>query len=330
MDLKKDLKDSYDLLLKKKSLVIPRLLSVALPLLMVFLFLVLSGAYPLIHEYVIYSEEFEEQKSGYLMDLENINDSGYPAEFISFLAKDSEDSQYQDELFMYLDAKGYDWSRYGDLINMKNVMFLVVFVLITILGTIYLSSMSYAMINMGIHNKGLDRRSVISDANRMFGRFIWLHVIMIFLVILPILLFGLVIPAFFISNILGVLLIILFVIAYIVYLILLGLRLFFSLPIMYIEDKPAWQSVRQCFHMTKGRLGQVFLVAIILYGASFIMNSFVGNPMYTSSGEAMFATGLGVGILSLIVTAILLIVQAVLMVFFDTFIFYAYKDWRKG
>ena len=53
MDLKKDLKDSYDLLLKKKSLVIPRLLSVALPLLMVFLFLVLSGAYPLIHEYVI-------------------------------------------------------------------------------------------------------------------------------------------------------------------------------------------------------------------------------------------------------------------------------------
>ena len=120
VDIRKDFGDSFHLLMHHKKIIVPIFFTILIPLILIFLFLNMSSLNPLLKELVSVSAEFDKQKQDYLLNRENIGKGNYTLELVNYLGKDSESSNYNEQFSAYLEQKGYDWSRYKQLLNAKN------------------------------------------------------------------------------------------------------------------------------------------------------------------------------------------------------------------
>lgn len=330
VDIKKDFGDSFNLLMHHKKIIIPILCSIILPLILIFLFLNLSGLNPLLKELVHTSEKFDQQKTDYLLNKENIGGENYTKELINYLGKDSESSTYKEEFGKYLEQMGYDWSRYKQLLNAKNIIMLIIFLLIGIIGSFYFSCMSYAIIALTIKNKEINVDNLITVTNRFLLKLLSLKILVSFIVIAPIIItVGIIVSLFFLNTILGALSIFIFVILFLIYIIMVSLRLFFATPSMYMEEEGALKSIKHSFHLTKGHLKQVLIIFFMIYGITIFMNSFIGQPLYGTYSNFLFEANWIKISINFILVLLFIILESFVFTFEHIFLFYSYIEFKE-
>ncbi len=330
VDIKKDFGDSYNLLMHHKKIIIPVFCAILLLLILLFLFLNLSGLIPLLKELSSVSTEFDKQKTDYLLGLENIGEEDYNKELVNYLGKDSSSSTYNQELGEYLEEKGYDWVRYKQFLNVKNVVMLVIILLIAILGSFYFSCMSYAIIALAIKKQDIGFNNLIKVTNRFLLKLLSLKIIVAFIITAPLVIIAaLAASLFFLNKILGVVSIIIFAILFFVYLILVSLRLFFATPSMYIEEQGALKSIKHSFHLTQGHLKQVLIIFFMIWGITIFINIFVSQPLYGTYSNFLFDASWIKAVINFVLVLFFLILESFVFTFEHLFIFYAYIDFKE-
>lgn len=327
MDIKKDFTTSFDQLRKHKVIIVPILLSLIVPLVLIFAYLYISGLYGVSIDLVKLANQYDKEKKDYLIRDRNLSDKEYTKELIGYLG---ESEEYKKGFSKYAEEKGFDWSRFTGLINRKNIILLIVFILIIIISSFYLSCASYALITLNIKNKELNFSNTIKLTNRFLLRLLSLKILLFFIILMPILLAILIlISFFFIGVLLGGISILFFIILIIAYLIFIGLRLFFAMPIMFVEDKPVFSSIKQSYHLTKHHLKQVFVIFAIIYGITLFVNSVAGSPLYESFSNLMFADNIIKFIITFLIVVFFLIIESFMLAFEHMFLFYSYIDFKE-
>jgi len=330
VDIRKDFGDSFNLLMHHKKIIIPIFFSILTPLILIFLFLHLSGLNPLLKSLATTIVEFDGQKQDYLLDKENIGKENYNSELFNYFLKDSESSTYSKELDEFLIQSGYDWGNYIQLLNTKNIIMLVIFMLISIIVSFYFSCMSYAIIALVLKKKEIDANNLIRVTNKFLLKFLSLRIIMGFIIIAPIIIvLGIVISLFFLNLIIGFLSLFIFTLLLLVYLILIGLRLFFAAPSMFIKEQGATTSIEHSWQITNGHLKQVFIIFFILWGISLFINTFVGQPLYGTFSSFLFEESWIRSSINFILVVLFLILEAFVFTFHHIFLFYTYIDFKS-
>ena len=330
VDIRKDFGDSFQLLSQHKKIILPVFFSVLISLILIFLFLNLSGLTPLLNELVDLNDEFNQQKQDYLLNRENIGKEGYTSELVNYIGKDSSNSAYKDQLSSYLEQKGYDWGRYKQLLNVKNVVLLVIFLLIGIMGSFYFSCMSYAIISLVLKKKEIDRNILFRVTNKFLLKLFSLKILLGFIIIVPLaIIVTIVIFLFFLNTILGVLSIFVFVILFIAYLLLVGLRLFFTTPSMFMEENGVINSISHSWHLTLGHIKQVLIIFFVIWGIGIFITSIVVQLLYNTYSNFLFESGWVKAFINLILVVLFLILEAFVFTFQHLFLFYTYIDFKK-
>ena len=326
VDIGRDFGDSFNFLMRNKKLIVPIFFSILIPLILVSMFIYLSGLNPLMKELGAYNREFEQQKAAYLANPENIGEQGYAGNLLNYLGKDNARSTYNDEYAAFLAEKEFDWSRFADLINPKNIILFILFVLLIVLSSFYLSCMSYAIIVMALRKK---KASAAHATNWFLWKFLSLKILKLLIVFGPIALAALVIiPLFTFNKFLGVITIIIAFLAMMAYLVLVGLRLFFIEPALFAEGRPALETVRESWGLTKGYLKKVLLIFFVITGISLFINSFVGQPLYGAYSNFLFEPSWLRSAVNFLLVAVFLVLEAFVFTFQRIFLFHTYLDFK--
>lgn len=333
VDIKKDFGSSINLLKKNKKIVLPVLLSVITPLLLLYLFLSLSGLLPLLKELISIDKQFDKQKVEYLTAKENIGGKNYTMELVNYLGKSSEKSTYNSDFAAYLKQKGYDWGRFLELLNKRNVIMLVIFLLASFIISLYLSSMYFAAITIAIKKEEMSIRNMLRKANSFILRLFSLKIIWWALLIAPLIICGLLIWLFLalsLSKVLLVLFVVAFILLFFAYIIYLSIKLFFVVPSLYIEKKGAFASIRHSFSMTKGRLKYVALVFLFVYCINYFIGTFMGQPLFEAYINFILGTGIVSRSINFMMVIIFLAIDSVAFAFTHIFRFCAYLDFKQS
>jgi hypothetical protein len=339
VDIKKVFNLSFGLLNKNKKIIIPVLISIALPIILILLFLNLSGIVPLFKELTVLNEQFAKEKTDYLMNLSNVKDDNYSLEMLNYLGKDSENSAYQKDFDAYLKENGYDWNRYQKLINTKNIVMLVAFLLFGFIASFYFSCMSFAYIALSMKNtnpkdSGNDINKLLNSTNYYFFKLLSFRIIIGFIIFAPLLIIIIIVASLFFLNtiasmIFGFLALFIFIILFFAYVIYVSLRLIFVIPSMYLEGEGAITSVEHSYQITKGHVVQVLAVFFIMYGLNVFINSFFQQPLNYSLSGAMFGTTWFAVIVNVVLMAIFLILESSVFALEQIFLFYSYLDYKE-
>lgn len=330
VDIDKGFRKSYSQIKKKKFVVIPMILSLIVSFLLIGIFLFSSGAYPMVKEIAMREAEFTEQKEEYIFDTDNLGDENYTIELLSYISRNSQNSQYDEEFNHYLNETGFSFKEYSYLISAKNVVIgLLLFVLGTILA-IYLTTMSLSAVSIVVRDKKLNKKSVIKETNSFAFRQFMIMLLSAIILITPLLaailisiLFGL------ISNALMVIMIILSVILWLAYLIYMSLKLYFAAPMMYLKNISAVDALKGSYKITKGRLWDVFLIAIVVTVMSWISGGLLKGPMDESLWNILYSGGLVWIVLYALLAIGFMVLYATSLTFINLFLFDMYKLFSK-
>jgi len=329
-NLRKDFEQSFGSLKRNTRIVLPSLFSTVLILLLLFLFLSITGIGPLFREIMSASAGFEKQKKDYLMNPDNIGDKNYTLEMLNYVGRDSRHSKYNDQMVEYLDESGFDSGKFAKVMVMGNLVMLIAFVIIGIIASIFFSSMSYAIVAMHVKKESFSARRLLRFTNKNFFRLILLGIFKFLIIAAPLLLgVALVGLSFLASKALGIILIILLLIAFVFYAIYMSIKLIFAVPIMYIDGKGAAASLKESFWMTKGNMKHTAILFLILYGITLTLNSFIGNPLYESFIVALTIPSYGIVITSIIIVLITMVMLSFGSAFHHLFWFYSYQGSKK-
>ncbi len=329
IDIRKDFNDSFNLLLHHKNMIIPILCSIALPMILIFLFLNLSGLNPLVKEMISLKEQFDMERTDRLLDGKDAVLKDFDEDNMNNSSLGQEDED--DEFIRYLKEKDYDLDRFKELLfDSKNIMMLVIFLLTGIVGSFYFSCMSYAMVALSIKNIDISPVKLLKVTNRFFLKLFSLRLLLGFIMVAPmIMMIGIIILISFIDNVMGILSAFILIILFIVYLVVLGLRFFFSVPSMYIDESGAVESIKHSFYLTKGHLKQVIVISFLLYGIMVFMNSFIRQPLHESFSGFLFDTGMIKISVNLLVVFVFLVLESIVFTFEHIFLFYSYIDFKN-
>ena len=204
------------------------------------------------------------------------------------------------------------------------------FILAILAVSFYLSCASFALITLNIKNKELNLSNTLELTNKFLLSLLSLRILSLLIIGLPILLGILIVVLFFFVNVLlGGIFTFLLIIGAIVYIIFIGLRLFFSTPIMFIEENKAKDSIKISYNITKHHLKQVFIIFAVIYGITLFINSFVGSPLYGSFISLLTTGNVLKFIITLLVVILFLLLEAFMLAFENMFFFYSYIDFKK-
>lgn len=334
VDIKKDFGDSINLLKKNKKIVLPILLSLIITLFLIYLFLSLSGLLPLLKELISLDKEFEKQKMEYLTAKENIGRENYTMELVSYLGKSSEKSKYNSDFAAYLKQRGYDWGRFKVLLNMKNITLLALFLLVSFIISLYLSSMYFAAIAIAIKKEEMSIGNMLRKANSFVLRLLSLKIIMWALVIAPLIICSLNMGLFAAlspqNKALLILLVVLFILLFVAYIIYLSIKLFFAVPSIYIEKEGAFASIKRSFSMTKNNLKYVVLVFLLVYCINYFIGTFMSQPLFETYINFILGSGIITKSVNFLLVILFLAIESVALAFTHIFRFYAYLDFKKA
>ena len=327
MDIAKDFTTSFNELKKHKIIIVPTILSLIILSILILIFFYISGIHHLSIGLVKLSEQYNQEKENFLFENPNISNKNYTIELLHYMGQTDE---YKKGFSTYLDKKGYDWKVWLSLINAKNIILLVIFILAILIISFYLSCVSFALITLNIKNKELNYSNTINLTNRFLLSLISLRILSLLVIGIPILL-GILITIlfFFVNVVLGVIFTFLLIIGAIVYVIFIALRLFFATPIMFIEEKKAKDSIKTSYIITKHHLKQVLIVFAIVYGITIFINSFVGSPLYDSFVNLIITGNIFKFIITLAIVILFLVLESFMLAFENMFFFYSYIDFKK-
>jgi hypothetical protein len=333
MDIKKDFQETWDLLLKHKAIIIPSFCAVLVPFIILTLLASSTGVLPLLREYNTAVKDFDKQRLDYLKETDNVGDGSYGSRLAEYLDKDSRNSEYKKELSEYLASRGIGDDSWKSLFTLRNFVMLGAGILASILLTFYLSCMSLAMIALSVKGKRLDLGSILSATNHFLFRLFAMRLLISLMFMIPILvLIFLVIGAFVVNEIVGflfmlpALLVLLFLIGYIIY---LSIRFVFIVPSMYLDESGPVESISHSYRMTRGHFMQVLGIFAVVYGLNLLLSKGIQQ-----GSSQTFANGLmsadAFSVFGYWAVALLfLLIEAIVLSFENTFLFYAYVDFKS-
>jgi hypothetical protein len=331
IDIKKNISSSFSLIKDHKKLIVPTILSLVIPGLLILLFLQLSGINPLLRDITRLQSEFDHQKASYLTDESNLKDAGYTMELLKYLGRDSSNSQYNKEFSQFLEDKGYGAERFIQLLTRDNLLLLAVFIVIWLIVSYYLTCANFAMISLAISGAENGFSSTMKRTNHYFLRFLALEIIIILIWLVPLLVLTILTIAFFAVNvILGILFLLLLLLAYLAYIVYAALRMFFSIPSMYLDDLGPIKSLGQSFRVTKPLIAYTFLIFLVITALNIALNSYVAQPMTQSFFGAVLGNNAFMMIVNIALLIFFILLEAAIWTFEQLFIFYAYIDFKEA
>lgn len=329
-EVRDDFGKSFEFLKSNKKVVLPVLFSTFFTFFLILLFLVSTGLFPVIREIFAVSAEFEGQKTDYLLNKDNIGAGNYTWNLFGYLSRDSARSPYNNEWMGYMDQKGFEWAKFGGLITLQNIVLLIIFILIWIIGCVYFSSMKYVMIMALIKKQKFPLSALLNASLRFFPRLFMLNILQLLLIIIPlVVIIGIVALLFAASKIIGALSVFLFILLFLAYLIYIGMGLLFTEPMIYLENAGAFSSIPMSFNAIKGRLKTAFLILVIISLVYYVNNSFIMQPLYNSYYTAILSPEALIVIANIILAGLFIVLHAFASTFSDVFLFHAYINLKK-
>jgi len=156
------------------------------------------------------------------------------------------------------------------------------YVILPLFYALYLPAACHAAMQAD-HGVTISFKQAYSVAWRRFGRYLWLMILCALFIIVPVLAcfvvagLGALLPHFALGSsfsnyaVLLIPLVILFYIALLVYSILIALRFSLAYPVAVAEGMPAWASLKRSGQLTKGAMGRIFLVLLVVYALTYLV-----------------------------------------------------------
>jgi len=326
MDAKAAFTASFDTLKKNKIVIAPFAISTVVLIILVFLYLQISGTIAVLNKAVNLAEQYYEAKSEYVFNNYNLSDTNYTVEALSFFTGRGE---YREGLVDYLENNGV-FDDFLELMNTRNIIFGVSLIIIGILLSIYLSCVSYAAIMLSTKKVKITYGNVTSIANKFFLRLIGVTILVAIIFILPLVLTGG--AAFFLLGInrwIGLLAIIGFIVFLFYYIILMAIRLLFVYPLLFYENASIKESITKTFAMTKGSFRQLLIVFGIIYGISTLTGSIGFSPLYESFYNLFLSESFITSSILIMLILFFIVIWAVVSAFQTMFLFYSYIYFKK-
>ena len=191
------------------------------------------------------------------------------------------------------------------------------------------NSMSNAIIALSLKNEIITLKELLSITNRFLFKYISLKILLFAIVFVPVLILGgIAILLFYLNKIIGAISIIFFPLMTIVYIIIIGLRLFFANQVMFMESAGAVTSLKYSYNLTKGHIRQVLIIFAIVYGLTLFINSSVSKPLFATFSEFIFSTNQLKMAINLVILVFFIILEAFVLSFENLFVFYSYIDFK--
>ncbi|MFH1174482.1 MAG: hypothetical protein V1725_05070 [archaeon] len=323
MDIAKAISKSWKLCTQNLHVLLPGIISMAvmLPLLVVFVYG--SGLRPLWAEQEQLRHAFDQQQLDTLGKMQMGNENFLTA---LLLTVGRRSSAYNTAFNTYLEEQGYDWDKWADLFSVRNVAMLIAFVCVGLLVSWYASCMTFVLIMLRMRNKH-SWSGAWRLTNKYLLRLLGARVLVLIailgplVVLVPLVLLIKSIPLIAFVFILALLL-------FLVYIVYMNLRLLFVVPALFLEQKGVIESLRSSLRMTRAKLKYAFLIFLLILAFSLIVRGSVMNPQ----GD-VFVRFLGSGgVLSVLLfslLAFLTLLQVALQTFQNVFLFYAFEEGKN-
>lgn len=328
MDLGKAFSASASLLKKNKLLIVPELLGSLFFIIIIVSFLLLSGSHSFFSDITRIESQFDEEKLSYLTDLQNLNDNNYTREAFGYATKDKVRSPYNEELDAYVDAR-YDVEKaIKPLLTVSNAVFIVIAILFGIIGRIYFSSLAYTLISLSMKGKGTT--NLLRINNSFILRFVAFNVIISALFFIPALLVGGITALVFLVSVpLGVVLAIITFFLILAYGLLLGARLIFIEPILYLKNEPVLSAFKRSYSLTSHQVLWAMLLLFVISGGGHLIGAILAEPMYSAVYDILWAEGAS-RYLSILLLPVYLVLRAGATTFLNTVLFYSMDEFKGG
>jgi len=331
VDFQRAFINSYNLLLRDKQIIFPALASMIVIILLITLALYSTGFLSLFREFYSSYEAFLGQKSSYIKDTGNMRNADYPMEMFKYMASEYTSNDFYEEDFdEFLQGSESGLAeKAASVFSFRNIVLLNVFVAIGMLAIIYFGAMSSEVVALAMNKKNIGFLDVIKATNAVFFRYFLYILITSLIFALPILFLLLISVLLSVINPVFVLVGVLLFLGYAVYAVFFGLKLYFSIPALFVDNLPAVASLKKSFSITKGKIGMVFFVYGVTYATSFVVSSFGLEPLVSSYANVLLSSN----ILTVFVSALLVILffalGAVAFTFLTIFQFYMYVEFKN-
>ncbi|MAG91659.1 hypothetical protein CMO83_03215 [Candidatus Woesearchaeota archaeon] len=327
MGIDKIFTTSFSQLKKNKVLVAPVLISLILLPLLVLIYLNISGLYGVSTDLIKISSQYDEDQFKNFRD--NVTQGGsFTASLLEYL---DEGNQSDDKFDKYSEEQGFELEQFIPFINRKNIVLLIIFVIISIVLSFYLSIASYAIVTLNIKNQKLNLSNTVKLTNRFILKFLALKIILFLLIMIPLILgIGILILLYILNIWLGVLITILFVFGYLAYLIYILIKFYFAVPIMFIEEQSVLKSFRYSYQITKNNLLHVLLLFGVMFGLGWAVSGLVSTPKFNILSLLFTSNNAFLFLIILVIGFLLLILESFVLTFINVFYLYSYIDFKDG
>ncbi|MBS3139257.1 MAG: hypothetical protein A2730_03900 [Candidatus Staskawiczbacteria bacterium RIFCSPHIGHO2_01_FULL_39_25] len=215
------------------------------------------------------------------------------------------------------------------LLNPGNVVLFLITFFLGVMGAIYFSSLSFALIARSMKGKAFTVGELLRLNNSFFLRYFLLNVIITALLIIPILVpIGLTIIAFFVSTPIGVTLAVITFCLVLAYWFLLGARFLFIEPILYLENVSVIDSFKKSYSYTSKKVGWALLLLLVIGGGSYLVG-LVAQPIYNTIFDVLLLGNIS-SMLSLLFLPFFLVLQAAAATFLNAVLFCSLEEFKGG
>lgn len=309
VDFQKAFLNSWNILLKDKKIVIPYLMFIVTFILFGAILLQVTGIYPFFKEYKAHYDNYIEES----YDLEKIKE-GSPRE----------------DFTAYLENNGFSFEKILTDFNLGNLALIILIAVFGFIILFYLSIMTNQISASAIKEGKIDLAKVAVSSLKLFLRYFAFNVIGFLIFFLPALIIMILAGLLILANeTAGILVFILLIILYIVYLVIFGIRFYFSLPAMFLENKTAFGSYKESHAITKGNFLKTLFIFGIFYSASYLIGKIGTEPLSAAVRDSFFGGEMLKILINTIFVGVFIAAAAYLLTLLNLFLFNTYIEFKK-
>ncbi|MEK6984375.1 MAG: hypothetical protein AABX33_07410 [Nanoarchaeota archaeon] len=310
MDIRQNFTSSYEDLLKNKIIVLPTFaVSIMWTIAFVF-FLLFLGIIDDLNDFSAFTDQYYGEKG--ISQPSTINDEA---------------------LARYSEASDSAWANIKTFVNTRNIIMLVIVIFILALISYYISCLTFVLVAMIVKKSKLNWSEALKLTNKIFWRynFFYLIAILIFLLYIVVMLLILILSVYImkVKILFGIILIIVSILLALAVLFYFLVRLTFAVPILFLENKTAYNSLKDAFISTKNRFKETAIVFGIYVGIS-IAFGFVGNVFFESMFDLAVFRDIARLAVIIPITILFYILSSFIHVFSFLFLFDSYIDFKKS
>ncbi len=234
------------------------------------------------------------------------------------------DGEFRD----FLEVNGFDLAaELAPLISIKTAVLFIVHLILLILGAAYLTCATHcAAFNAA---KG-SKEPIIELTNRMFFKILGTVLLIAFMFIIPSALVIIIGSAGFLINpLIGVLLMLIAICAFLYIITLVCLKTIFALPIILNDKKSPVEAVKKSWNMTNRNLTRVGGVYLALTAVSYFSTGIFAGPAYQAFLTLFVSSNIAVNAFVTLFILIMIILASFASTVSLTYLYVAYNTFKK-